>query len=102
MANIKNIKKDFPILRRKINGKSLAYLDSAATSQKPSQVINAVKEYYENNNANVARSVHKLGEEATEAYENARKAVAKFINANSEKEIVFVRNATEAINLAAY
>ncbi len=102
MANIKNIKKDFPILKRKINGKRLVYLDSAATSQKPVQVINAIKGYYENSNANVSRSVHKLGEEATEAYENARKAVAKLINANNEKEIVFVRNATEAINLVAY
>ncbi|MBI4177089.1 MAG: cysteine desulfurase [Candidatus Aenigmarchaeota archaeon] len=95
-------KKDFPLLKRKISGKDLVYLDSAATSQKPVQVIEAVKEYYENRNANVARSVHKLGEEATEAYENARKAVAKLINANSEKEIIFVRNATEAINLVAY
>lgn len=102
MANIKNIKKDFPILKRKINGKRLVYLDSAATSQKPAQVINAIKEYYENNNANVSRSVYRLGEEATEAYEGARKAVAELINAGSEKEIVFVRNATEAINLVAY
>ncbi|MBI1972328.1 MAG: cysteine desulfurase [Candidatus Aenigmarchaeota archaeon] len=100
--DVEKIKADFPILKRKINGKKLVYLDSAATSQKPVQVISAIKEYYENRNANVSRSVHKLGEEATEAYENARKTVAKLINANSEKEIIFVRNATEGINLVAY
>ncbi len=102
MVKIENIKKDFPILGRKINGKKLVYLDSAATSQKPVEVIHAVKGYYENSNANISRSVHKLGEEATEAYENARKSVADMINANSEKEIIFVRNTTEAINLVAY
>ncbi|MBI3413119.1 MAG: cysteine desulfurase [Candidatus Aenigmarchaeota archaeon] len=102
MKGIEKLKKDFPILKRKINGKNLVYLDSAATSQKPVQVIKAIKDYYENSNANVSRSVHKLGEEATEAYENARKTVAGLINANSEKEIVFVRNATEGINLVAY
>ena len=99
--NIKNIRADFPILERKINGKPLVYLDSAATSQKPKQVLEAICNYYENHNANVHRGVHTLSVEATEAYEDARKKVADFIGANSQ-EIIFTRNATEAINLVAY
>ncbi|MEK6807634.1 MAG: cysteine desulfurase, partial [Nanoarchaeota archaeon] len=98
--DIKQIKSDFPILKQKINGKPLVYLDSAATSQKPKQVIAGEKIFYETINANVARSVHYLSEKATEAYENSRKKVARFIN-SSENEIIFVRNTTEAINLAA-
>ena len=93
-------KKDFPILKQKINGRHLVYLDSAATSQKPKQVIEAEKIFYETINANVARSVHYLSEKATEAYEASRKKVADFVNAG-ENEIIFVRNTTEAINLVA-
>ena len=95
------LRKDFPILNRKINGKPLVYLDSAATSQKPLQVINAVKDYYESHNANVHRSIYKLGEEATEIYETAHKKVAEFINADFE-EVIFTKNATESINLVMY
>ena len=94
------MKQDFPILKRKINGKDLIYLDSAATSQKPIVVINAEKEFYEKNNANINRGIHTLGDEATRMYEETRKKVAKFINVNS-KEIIFTRNATEGINLVA-
>ena len=96
-----NIRKDFPILSRKVNGKRLVYLDNAATSQKPASVINAMKDFYENHNSNIHRSVYKLAEEATEIYENARRTVAEFIGAKTE-EIIFVRNTTEALNLLAY
>src|SRR3990167_3010629 len=99
--DITNLRKDFPILKRKINGKDLIYLDSAATTQRPSSVIEAIKEFYENNNANINRGIHTLGDEATRMYEETRKKVAAFINANY-KEIVFVRNATEAINLVVH
>jgi len=100
--NTRKIRKDFPILKRVIHGKSLIYFDNAATSQKPNQVIDAISDYYKNYNANVHRGVHKLSEEATEAYEAARKKVANFVNAGDSHQIVFVRNATEAINLVAY
>jgi cysteine desulfurase / selenocysteine lyase len=90
----------FPILTRRINNKRLVYLDSAATTQKPKQVIEAIRKYYENSNANVHRGVHLLSEEATGLYEGARETVASFINAEKE-EIVFTKNATEAINLVA-
>jgi len=96
------VRKDFPILSREVHGKPLVYFDNAATSQKPTQVIDAISDYYKNHNANVHRSVHKLSEEATEAYEGARKKVADFVNAGDSRQIVFVRNATEAINLVAY
>jgi len=99
---IEEIKKDFPILNRKINEKNLVYLDNAATTQKPIQVINAIKHYYEYYNANVHRGVYTLAEEATATYEESRKSVAEFINAKSYEETIFVRNATEAINLVAY
>src|SRR5262252_1841744 len=89
------IRKDFPILDRLINGNPLVYLDSGNTSQKPRQVIDAVREHYERHNANVARSVHTLGTEATAAYEGAREKVARFINASSASEVVFTKNATE-------
>ena len=98
MTDFENLRKDFPILEKKINGKKLVYLDSAATSQRPVQVMDAVAGFWKENNANVARSIHVLADEATEAYENARKNVAGFIGAD-EKEIVFVRNTTEAINV---
>ncbi len=100
--NVEKIKEDFPILKRKINDKEIVYLDNAATTQKPIQVINAIKEYYENYNANVHRGVYTLAEEATVAYEESRKEVMDFINARDYQEIIFVRNATEAINLVAY
>ncbi|KKS17349.1 MAG: cysteine desulfurase, cysteine desulfurase / selenocysteine lyase [candidate division WWE3 bacterium GW2011_GWC1_41_7] len=92
---------DFPILNRKINGKDLIYLDSAATSQKPVQVIDAVTDYYKNHNANVHRGVHTLGDESTELYEAARKRVASFIGAVTPSEIVFTNNATDSLNLVA-
>jgi cysteine desulfurase/selenocysteine lyase len=96
------IRKDFPILKRKVNGYPLIYFDNAATSQKPRQVIEAIKDFYENHNANVHRAVHTLSQEASELYEEAREEVAKFINANGMEETVFVRGTTEAINLVAY
>ncbi|WP_298831889.1 cysteine desulfurase [uncultured Planococcus sp.] len=95
----KEIKSYFPILNQEINGNPLIYLDSAATSQKPVQVIEALKEYYEHDNANVHRGVHTLGNRATEKYEGAREKVRKFINANSLEEIIFLRGTTTAINL---
>ena len=95
-----DIKSDFPTLGQKINGNDLVYLDNAATTQKPRSVINAVNDYYKKTNSNIHRGVHTLSQEATEKYEKAREKVAKFINSN-EKEIIFVRGATEAINLVA-
>ena len=100
--DIDKIRKDFPILSRDIRGKKLIYLDSAATSQKPKQVIDAISTHYSTHNANVHRGVHKLTEEATEAYEAARKKIANFVNVGDSRQIVFVKNATEAINLVAY
>jgi len=100
--DIQSIRKDFPILERQVYGKPLVYLDNAATSQKPRQVIDALVNYYENYNANIHRAVHCLGEEATAAYEEARAKVAKFINAPSPESIIFTRNTTEAINLVMY
>jgi len=100
--DVHRIRKDFPILERKVYGKPLVYLDNAATSQKPRQVIDALVDYYENYNANIHRAVHCLGEEATAAYEEARAKVAKFINAPSPESVIFTRNTTEAINLVAY
>ncbi|MEM5799541.1 MAG: aminotransferase class V-fold PLP-dependent enzyme, partial [Candidatus Aenigmatarchaeota archaeon] len=99
---LEKYRKDFPILKIKINGKRLVYLDSAATSQKPKQVIEAITDYYQNYNANIHRSIHSLGEEATKAYEEARETVAKFINAEKPEEVIFVRNTTEALNVAAF
>jgi len=95
------IRNDFPILSRKVHGKPLVYLDNAATSQKPRQVIEALRNYYEDCNANAHRGLHTLAEEATEAYENAREKTASFIHAPSSKSVVFTRNATEAVNLFA-
>ncbi len=100
--NVAKIRRDFPILKRTVrNNKPLIYLDNAATTQKPRQVINALKNYYSYYNANIHRAVHQLSEEATNAYEETRDKVARFINADRE-EIIFVRNTTEAINLVAY
>jgi len=96
------IRDDFPILRREVNGRRLIYLDNAATTQKPRQVIDAIKNYYENFNANVHRGVYKLSVESTELYENARRLIADFIGARSWREIIFTRNTTEGINLVAY
>ncbi|MEA3337768.1 MAG: cysteine desulfurase [Chloroflexota bacterium] len=99
---IEEIRADFPILQRQVHGHPLAYLDNAATSQKPLAVIQAMDGYYRLTNANVHRGVHTLSEEATALYEGARKRIARFVNASSSKEIIFTRNATEAINLVAY
>lgn len=99
--DVELLRKDFPILSRQVHGRSLVYLDNAATTQKPESVIAAVESYYRTLNANVHRGVHRLSEEATEAYEGARESVRRFINAASTREIVFVRGATEAINLVA-
>jgi len=106
MANIKNFpeitKKDFPLLENNYNNKDkIIYLDHAATTQKPIQVLRKIDEYYRNFNANVHRGAHQLSAKATEEFENARFLISKYINANSTKEIIFTRNATEAINLAA-
>ncbi|WP_282936974.1 cysteine desulfurase [Paenibacillus sp. RC67] len=95
------IRKLFPILQQEVNGHPLVYLDSAATSQKPVSVIEAVKHYYEWDNANVHRGVHTLGSRATDAYEGAREKVAKFISAKSTEEIIFTRGTTTALNLVA-
>ncbi len=93
---------DFPVLQRKINGKPLIYLDNAATTQKPNSVINAISDFYATSNANVHRATHTLGEEATHKYECARNRVRKLLNAQNSSEIVFVRSATEAINLVSH
>ena len=98
---IRNCRKDFPVLRRKINGKKLVYFDNAATTQKPRQVIDAVKDYYENYNSNIHRGVHTLSAEATEAYESAHDKAADFINADNQEEIVFTKNTTESLNIVA-
>ena len=100
--DVARIRKDFPILDREINGHPLVYLDSANTSQKPVQVLDALREHYERHNGNVSRSVHTLGTEATSAYEDARGKVASFIGAARPEEIVFTKNSTEAINLVAH
>ncbi len=99
--DVEKIRQDFPLLHQEVNGKPLAYLDNAATSQKPTQVIEALDKYYKEDNANIHRGVHTLSERATIDYEQARGKVRSFINANSEKEIIFVRGATEGINLIA-
>ncbi|MEG3909068.1 SufS family cysteine desulfurase [Microcoleus sp. w1-18aA5] len=96
------VRGDFPILNEKVNGKPLVYLDNAATSQKPLAVLNAWRDYYGQYNANVHRGAHTLSAKATDAYEGARDKVAAFVNAASRQEIVYTRNATEAINLVAY
>jgi cysteine desulfurase/selenocysteine lyase len=100
--NVSKLREDFPVLRRQVNGKPLIYFDNAATSQKPKSVIETTDRYYREYNANIHRGIHKLAEEATLAHEEAREKIAKFINAKHTEEIIFTRNATEAINLVAY
>ncbi len=95
------LRKDFPILRTKMNSKRLVYLDNAATTQKPKQVINAIREFYEKDNANIHRGIYTLSEKATQAHENARKIVAEFINSQPD-EIIFTRSTTESLNLLAF
>ena len=102
MKSIADIRKDFPILHTQVNGKALVYLDNAATSQKPIQVIDALSNYYKTLNSNIHRSAHSLAAQATEAYEATRDIVQTFINAKYREEINFVRGTTEAINLVAY
>ncbi len=101
MFNVEEIRKDFPILSRKVNGKSLVYLDNAATSQTPQQVIDAIVEYYTHYNANIHRGVHKLSQEATDLYEAARKKIQEHFNAKHTHEIIFTSGTTHGINLVA-
>ena len=102
MFDSQAIREDFPILKRKVNDHPLIYFDNAATTQKPKQVIDAERDFYENHNANVHRAVHTLSQEATELHEQARETISKFINAKEPTEVVFARGTTEAINLVAY
>ena len=102
MINLNKIRKDFPILNEKVNGKGLVYLDNAATSQKPKEVIDSLVSYYEKYNSNVHRGVHTLSIKATDEFEKSRTKIQKFINAKSSNEIIFTRNASESLNLIAY
>jgi len=102
MTDISSLRKDFPILNEQVYGKSLVYLDNAATTQKPRPVIRAISEYYEQYNSNVHRGVHYLSQKATDAQEAARKRIAAFIHAAHDHEIIFTRGTTEGINLVAY
>jgi cysteine desulfurase / selenocysteine lyase len=102
MFDAQAIRADFPILKRKVNDYPLIYFDNAATTQKPRQVLEAERDFYENHNANVHRAVHTLSQEATDLHEGARETIAKFINAKESAEVVFLRGTTEAINLVAY
>src|SRR5690606_11906809 len=99
--NIDHIRKDFPILSRKVNGKPLVYLDNAATSQTPKQVIDCIVDYYSNYNANIHRGVHTLSQEATDKYEEARKKIQHHFNAKHPHEIIFTSGTTHAINIIA-
>lgn len=99
--DVENIRKQFPVLHQKVNGRDLVYFDNAATNQKPEMVINSLVEYYSSYNANIHRGIHTLAEKATKAYEQTRALAKEFINAGSEQEIVFVRGVTEGINLVA-
>ena len=102
LFNIENIRKDFPILDQEINGSPLIYFDNAASTQKPTAVINAIKSYYENDHSNVHRGVHSLSIRATELYEASRKKVTDYINANNSNEIIFTKGTTDSINLVAH
>lgn len=103
LLDVYKIKQDFPILKRKLkNGKKLIYLDNAATTQKPKQVIDAICKYYSEYNSNIHRAVYQIAEEATEEYERTRSNIQRFINARYPEEIIFTRNTTESINLIAY
>lgn len=99
--DVAEVRRDFPILQQRVHGRPLTYLDNAATSQKPRAVIDAIAHYYRTDNANIHRGIHTLAERATAAYEEARVAVQRFLNAREAREIVFVRGTTEAINLVA-
>ena len=99
--NVFNLRNDFPTLKRKVNGKDLVYFDNGATSQKPSSVIKRINEFYQNENSNIHRGVHTLSQEATSAYEDARKKIQKYINAQLEEEIIFTKGTTDSINLVA-
>jgi len=99
--DVERVRRDFPILNQKVRGRSLVYLDNAATSQKPQAVIDAIARYYQGSNANIHRGVHFLSEHATEEHETARKTVQQFVNAARSEEIIFVRGTTEGINLVA-
>ncbi len=101
MLDVKKIRADFPILSRKVNGQDLVYFDNAATSQTPQQVIDVIVDYYSRLNANIHRGVHKLSQEATDAYEQARKTIQKHFNAAHAHEIIFTSGTTEGINLVA-
>ena len=98
----RKLRADFPIFEQEIHGKPLAYLDSAVTAQKPRQVLDALRMFYETSYANVHRGVYTLSERSTAGYEGARDKVARFVNAPSSREVVFVRGATEGLNLVAY
>ncbi len=100
--DVDEVRKDFPILQREIDGKPLVYFDNAATSQKPQSVIDAISDYYSIYNANIHRGVYSISIQASEAYENAKIKIRDFINAGSEREIIFTRGTTESINLIAY
>lgn len=102
LLNVPEIKKDFPILQRTMRDKPLTYLDSAATSQKPKQVIDVIVDYYSRYNANVHRAIYELGEESTREYEGARERIAEFIHAKLPTEIAFTKSTTESLNLIAY
>ena len=99
--NVEEIRLQFPILSQKVNGRNLVYFDNAATSQKPSSVINAIRSYYEKENANIHRGVHSLSQNATNAYEQARKTISNYLNAENESEIIFTKGTTDSINLVA-
>src|SRR5262245_11268056 len=99
--DVEKVRKDFPVLHQRVNGKPLVYLDNAATSQKPEAVIKRLEKYYREENANIHRGVHMLSEKATDEYEKARHKIQHFLNAREAREILFVRGTTEAINLVA-
>ena len=102
MINIDQIRNDFPILSRKINGHQLVYLDNAATTHKPRSVINSLVDFYENHNSNVHRGVHTLSMEATDKFEEAREKISKFINSQTSQSIIWTRNASESLNIISY
>jgi cysteine desulfurase/selenocysteine lyase len=101
ILNINKIREDFPILNREVNGKPLVYFDNGATSQKPQLVIDAINKYYSFENSNIHRGIHTLSQEATNAYEEARKKIQRFVNAQHEHEIIFTKGTTDSINLVA-
>ena len=99
--DVEKIRKDFPILSTKVDGKPLVYLDSASTSQKPSQVIDAVVDYYKNYNANIHRGMYDISIKSTDEYVRSKQLAAKLVKAESEKNIIYCRNTTDAINIVA-